>query len=78
MFVGVILSVMNKFFGHIHSVMLIRSNDYSSLTSLSYTPECLAMQLGNGVLDLVFIFYLLFPSLNSRLTTAGQAMIIVE
>ena len=30
MFVGVIISVMYKFFGHIHSVMLIRSNDLPS------------------------------------------------
>ena len=30
MFVGVIFSVMFKFFGHIHSVMLNWSNDYSS------------------------------------------------
>ena len=30
MFVGVIFSVMHKFFGHIHSVMLIRSKDCSS------------------------------------------------
>ena len=30
MFVSVIFSVMFKFFGHIHSVMLNRSNDYSS------------------------------------------------
>ena len=30
MFVGVIVSVMFKFFGHIQSVMLNRSNDYSS------------------------------------------------
>ena len=30
MFVGVIFSVMYKFFDHIHSVMLIRWNDYSS------------------------------------------------
>ena len=30
MFVGVIFSVKYTFFGHIHSVMLIRSNDYSS------------------------------------------------
>ena len=32
MFVSVMSSVMYKFFGHIHSVMLIRSNDYSSLS----------------------------------------------
>ena len=30
MFVGVIFSVMYKFFGQIHSVMLIRSNDLPS------------------------------------------------
>ena len=30
MFVGVIFSVMHKFFGHIHSDMLIRSKDCSS------------------------------------------------
>ena len=35
MFVVVILSVMYKFFGHIHSVVLIWSNDYSSLLMMS-------------------------------------------
>ena len=37
MFVGVIFSVMFKFFGHIHSVMLNRSNDLPS--SIFFKPS---------------------------------------
>ena len=49
-FIGGIFSVMHKFFGHIHSVMLIWSNDYSysKLTSNEYSAKYLKHVLANN------------------------------